>query len=166
MINHMCTVRLRTDNDLPFLLEINKLNHRDNGGTLIEGFDPGILLCYVFEWNGEVLGYMNIIVREPDRFSQTLWKKKPLQFWNSIYIAQSAIHPVYQGLGFGSVLYDYICKRYADRTIYAHVNAKDTLSMAFHYKQGFDIAGIYQSEQYRGIENYCAFLYQKNPIKQ
>ena len=63
------------------------------------------------------------------------------------------------------MIYNLISRTYP--VVYAYVKEDNVLSANFHKKFGFDVVGVWEQDNYQGVDNYMAYLYRyerKEPI--
>lgn len=84
------------------------------------------------------------------------------------YINQIAVKKEFKHLKIGSFLYKNLLKDNQDKTYILAVVTGPVMNEAsyyFHMKNGFEVIGTYQNDEYRGIRNYESVLFLKRGLK-
>ena len=152
------TLRVAIKEELGQLQQIFEDNYIGKGGLLVNrDFCPdeeNLIDILVYEIEGNLIGYVNknhVLNRVP-----TKWYAK-YNDDNFIFINQIAIKATEQRKGHGSKIYNRISEMHP--VVYAYVNADNKLSADFHIKFGFEVVGKWEKDNYKGVDNYKAYLY-------
>jgi len=158
MYNLLNTIfRPYTKADFLSIQTIHAQNHRNYGGLLVGSLYPDNY--YVLEKHNKIIAYANILLELPDRvIRQSEWdipkKAKP----QGIYIRQTAVDVSLQGQGIGTMLYQELFGLFPDKDYFSHVRDTNQQSLHFHEKNGFVRIGLFETDDFFGINHYRAFL--------
>jgi len=170
-----------TNEELNIICEINNsyLVQEDEKAFMITGMEPETLKLrrksnyqyFVLKYSGsnEVLGFVELspsvgheLLEKVDWLSMEDKKQWLDDECNLLYVEKIAVNPEFRGQKIGNVLYDSLFSQFQNYSFYAFVMSgplKNTPSMRFHERNGFDHIGTFRQAKYNKFEHYESRLY-------
>ena len=164
------------EEDYPKIAAINNsyLDPKKNKAFMITGLSEEKIrdrlddsyMYYVLKQDetADVLGFIelslsagNDILQQVEWFDQEKKDRILAAKEKVLYIEKIAVNKEFKRHGMGAALYQHLFNELPDHSFYAFVMQKphrNSVSLSFHQKLGFDVAGIFRANEFTGFKNY------------